>query len=260
MSVTDTFSLQLAKVFAALAILIYDYFITLHSEGRKWGIIHIVFTVSRYVPFAGSFMTSYCMHFLGIVASEGLLIARVYAFSGNKKAYRIILLSFGLAVLATSVILSAIHSDSVNPPCAFEGTRSSAFPYGLLMLFEIVLMCTTVFLRYRHYLDSPGKLVKAVYKDGLLYMFCIMLISTVNVIIIAVLPLSYSEILNLPQIVAHSVLASRILFNLQVTRDRQAISTYQGSFAMETLSTQPEFRAWSRGDDPLVGAGHPDQA
>ncbi|KAG0695077.1 hypothetical protein DFH29DRAFT_956903 [Suillus ampliporus] len=288
MSVTDTFGLQLAKYtnVAASAILIYDYFITLHSEvqwtwGRKWGIIRIVFTVSRYVPFAGSFMTSYSavktwgtqdcapfndalngIHFLGIIASEGLLIARVYAFSGNKKAYLIILLSFGLAILATSVILSAapinLNIPGAGPPCVFEGARSSALPYGLLMLFEIVLMCTTVFLRYRHYLGSHSKLVGAIYKDGLLYMFCIMLISTVNVIIIAVLPLSYSEMLNLPQIVAHSVLASRILFNLQVAKDMQVFPTYQGTFS--ALSTQPEFQAWPRGDDTLVGAGHPDQA
>ncbi|KAG1874957.1 hypothetical protein F4604DRAFT_1925111 [Suillus subluteus] len=133
MSAPDTFGLQLVKYtnVAASAILIYDYFVTLHSEvqwtwGRKWGIIRTAFTTSRYVPFAGALMTSYSaikiwgtqdcipfndavngIHFLGIIASEVLLIARVYAFSGNKKAYLIILVSFGLAVLVTSVILSA---------------------------------------------------------------------------------------------------------------------------------------------------------
>ncbi|KIK40488.1 hypothetical protein CY34DRAFT_13699 [Suillus luteus UH-Slu-Lm8-n1] len=141
MPVPGTFGLQLAKYanVAALAILIYDYFITLHSEvewtlGRKWGIIRTAFTISRYVPFAGALMTSYSavktwgtqdasttlicacapfndavngIHFLGIIASEGLLITRVYAFSGNKKAYLIVLLSFGLAILVTSVLLSA---------------------------------------------------------------------------------------------------------------------------------------------------------
>ncbi|KAG2351524.1 hypothetical protein BDR07DRAFT_1443676 [Suillus spraguei] len=97
MSTPDTFGLQLVKYVnvAALAILIYDYFVTLHSEvqwawGRKWGVVRITFIVSRYVPFAGAFMTLYsalktwgtqdCMpfndgtngiHFLGIVASEG---------------------------------------------------------------------------------------------------------------------------------------------------------------------------------------------
>ncbi|KAG1879999.1 hypothetical protein F4604DRAFT_1749663 [Suillus subluteus] len=223
---SDTFGLQLAKYtnVAASTILIYDYFVTSHSEvqwawGRKWGIIRTTFTVSRYAPFAGALMTSYSavktwgtqdcapfndavngVHFLGIIASEGLLIARVYAFSGNKKVYLIALLSFGLAILVAAVILSAapinFNITGAGPPCVFEGARSSALPYGLLMFFEIVLMFTTAFLRYRHYFDFHNKLIRSVYRDGLFYMFCITMISTVNVIVIAVLPLSYSEMLN----------------------------------------------------------------
>ncbi|KAG2065279.1 hypothetical protein BDR04DRAFT_1108733 [Suillus decipiens] len=269
MSVQDSIGLQLAKCtnVAALAILVYDYFITLHSEvqwiwGRKWGIIRTAFTISRYAPIAGALMTSYSafktwgmqnctpfndalngIHFLGFIASEGLLICRVYAFSGKQKAYLIILLSFGLVILVTSVILSAAPinfsiSGPVPPPCMFEGTRRSALPYALLTFFEIVLMCTTVFLRYRHYLGSHTALVKSIYRDGLLYMFCIMMISTGNVIVTAVLPLSYHEMLNIPQIVTHSVLASRILFNLQANRE-----TYQFTNSIELLSRPHEFRA-----------------
>ncbi|KAG2358404.1 hypothetical protein BDR07DRAFT_284361 [Suillus spraguei] len=283
MSVSDPFGLQLAKYsnVAALSVLIYDYFVTVHSEvqwtwGRKWGIIRTAFTISRYAPFAGVLMTSYSavkawgaqdcspfndavngIHFLGIIASEGLLICRVYAFSGNKKAYLIILLSFGLVILVTSVILSAAPinfniSGPVAPPCVLEGARSSAFPYGLLMFFEIVIMSTTVFLRYQHYLGSHTALVKTIYRDGLLYMFCIMMISTVNVIVIAVLPLSYSEMLNTPQIVTHSVLASRILFNLQASKE-----TSQSVDSMELLSCSHEFQARSGGS---VIAGQPDEA
>jgi hypothetical protein len=148
MSAQDNFGLQLAKYtnVAASAILIYDYFITLRSEvqwtwGRKWGIIRTTFTISRYTPFAGALMTSYSavkiwgtqdcapfndavngIHFLGIIASEVLLIARVYAFSGRKKAYLITLLCFGLAILVTSVILSAAPIN-LNIPGPGEVSR-----------------------------------------------------------------------------------------------------------------------------------------
>lgn len=273
MSVPNTFGLQLAKYtnVAASAILIYDYFITLHSEvewtlGRKWGIIRTAFTISRYIPFAGALMTSYSavktwgtqdcapfndavngIHFLGIIASEGLLISRVYAFSGNKSAYLIVLLSFGLAILVTSVILSAapinLGIPEVAPPCVLEGARSSTLPYGLLMFFEIVLMSTTAFLRYRHYLGSHSTLVQSIYRDGLFYMFCITVISTINVLVIAVLPLSYSEMLNTPQIVAHSVLASRILFNLQASWAQPLLLVHQSTTLVE------EFRARSGGSE-----------
>ncbi|KAG2369109.1 hypothetical protein BDR07DRAFT_1477424 [Suillus spraguei] len=281
MTIPVTFGLQFAKYtnVAASAILIYDYFIILHSEvqwtwGRRWGIIRIAFTISRYVPFAAAIETwgtRDCIpfndavngiHFLGIIAAEGLLIFRVYAFSGNKKAYLIILLSFGLAILVTSVILSAAPIDlnipgSVTPPCAFVGALilSSALPYGLLMFLEIgeatvdskflapVLVCTTAILRYRQYLGSHSALVKSIYRDGLLYMFCIMMISTVNMIVIVVLPLSYSEILYTPQIVAHSVLASRILFNLQESMEKPLLLIDQSTTSMELLSCPHEFNA-----------------
>ncbi|KAG1788476.1 uncharacterized protein HD556DRAFT_1447874 [Suillus plorans] len=186
MLVSDTFGLQLAKYtnIAGLTILIYDYFVTLHSEvqwtwGRKWGITRTVFTFSRYGPFACALMTSYS----------------------------------ALKTWGTQDCVP--FNDALNgPPCVFEGAHSSALPYALLLFFEIVLMSTTAFLRYRHYLGSH-------------------MISTINVIIIAVLPLSYSEMLNTPQIVAHSVLASRILFNLQESMEQPLIPTYRSAATIE---------------------------
>ncbi|KAG2143123.1 hypothetical protein BD769DRAFT_1750424 [Suillus cothurnatus] len=278
MSAQDNFGLQLAKYtnVAASAILIYDYFITLRSEvqwtwGRKWGIIRTTFTISRYTPFAGALMTSYSavkiwgtqdastlficacapfndavngIHFLGIIASEGS--------TPSPAEKRPILLFFSaLAILVAqarsqgSLPSLSIHLLSVAPPCVLEGARSSALPYALLMLFEIALISTTVFLRYRYYLGSHGALVECIYRDGLVYMFCITIISTLNVIVIAVLPLSYSEMLNTPQIVAHSVLASRILFNLQVSMEQPLLLTYQSTTSMELLSRPHEFQALS---------------
>ncbi|KAG1887399.1 uncharacterized protein F5891DRAFT_259529 [Suillus fuscotomentosus] len=290
MSVSNTFGLQLAKYtnVAASALLIYDYFITSHSEvqwtwGRKWGIIRITFTLSRYVPFAGAFMTSYSavktwgtqdcapfndavngLHFVGIIASEGLLIARVHAFSGNKKANLIVLLSFGLTIMVTCVVLSAapIHfsNPEAGPPCTLEGARSSAFGYGLLMIFEIVLMLITVFVKYRHYFGFHNTLIRSVYGDGLLYMSCITMVSTLNVIVISVFPLSYSEMLNVPQIVVHSVLASRILFSLQANREQSVIPTYLSTNAPEMQSLPDGFQAWYEGRETFTDAGQLDQA
>ncbi|KAG1907229.1 uncharacterized protein F5891DRAFT_1000627 [Suillus fuscotomentosus] len=183
------------------------------------------------------------LHFLSIIAAEVLLIFRVYAFSGKKKAYLISILLFGSAILVASVVISAapinwripggesqgsLLSLSIHPlsgsPCVMEGAHSSALPYALLMFFEIVLMSTTAFLRYRHYLGSHSALMKSVYRDGLLYMLCITSIEAI---------LSYSETLNTPQIVAHSVLASRILFNLQESMAQPLIPTYRSATSIE---------------------------
>ncbi|KAG1830435.1 hypothetical protein EV424DRAFT_292793 [Suillus variegatus] len=282
MSVPDTFSLQLAKytngkvrlmttfivihdstLVAALAVLAYDYFVTLHSEvqwssGRKWGIVRTTFMVSRYVPFAGAIMTSYTaiktwgtqncmpfnnatngMHFLGIIASEGLLIARIYGFSGNNNTCLIILLCFASIILVMAVIISAAPIDwnmAGSPPCAFEGSRHSALPYGLLAFLEIVLMSTTAYLRYRHYLGSHSTLMRSIYRDGLLYMFCIIMISSANIVI-------------------HSVLASRILFNLPVNK-APVFPTYQSTPSTEMLSCPHEFDAMSEGGQTVCDVDH----
>lgn len=283
MSDSDSFGLQLAKYTnaAALAILVYDYFVTLHSEvqwtcGRKWGIVRTTFTVSRYVPFAGAVMTLYSavktwgtqnclpfndavsgMHFLGIIASEGLLIARIYGFSGNNNTCLIVLLSFSSVILAMAVILSAapmnLGISRVSPPCVLEGARSSALPYGLLLFFEIVLMSITAFLRYRYYLGSHSTLMRSIYRDGLLYMFCIMMVSAANVLVIAALPPSFSDMLIIPQIVVHSVLASRILFSLPVNKV-PVFPTYRSTPSTEMLSCTHEIDAMSGDGETVSGA------
>ncbi|KAG2059303.1 hypothetical protein BDR06DRAFT_949323 [Suillus hirtellus] len=85
------------------------------------------------------------------------------------------------------------------------------------------------------------------------------LISMFNVMIIAVLPLSYNEMLNAPQIVAHSVLASRILFNLQVSAERPLWLDDRSAISMESLSISRihRFKAQPGGSET---ASQPDEA
>lgn len=199
------------------------------------------------------------IHFLGIVASEGLLIARIYGFSGNNNTCLIALLSLGSAILVTAVVLSAapinLDISSASPPCVLEGHRSSALAYGLLAFFEIVLMSTTALLRYRYYLGSHSTLIRIIYRDGLFYIICIMMISTANVLVIAVMPLTYSDMLEVPQVVAHSVLASRILFNLP-TKNVPVFPTYQSTTSTEMLSRPHELDAMSGCGETAGGADH----
>jgi hypothetical protein len=66
-TVSQLAGLQTSKYFniAGMAILIFDYAITLEDEGRwvwgrNWDVTRLVFTVSRYLPFAGAGLTAYC--------------------------------------------------------------------------------------------------------------------------------------------------------------------------------------------------------
>lgn len=102
-----------------------------------------------------------------------------------------------------------------------EHANIVSIAYGLLMIYQLVLMSLTLHKRFNFYRQESTPLVVTVYRDGVIYMLCIVLASMVNCIGIAVLPSPYTFIFYGPQSVAHSVLASRILFNLRATHESQ---------------------------------------
>ncbi|OAX33057.1 hypothetical protein K503DRAFT_556784 [Rhizopogon vinicolor AM-OR11-026] len=246
-TVADVLVLQIVKYtnVAAAGLLIFDYCITFGDEvlwtiGRRWGIPSFVFIMSRYAPFIGAAMTAYagvksrqgenCIpfnnisnaaHFVGIIGSEVLLLLRTYIFWECSKKFLVVMVPFSVlfsimaVVFGTAPIPFGIPGSS--PACILEGSRSSTLPYGVLLLYELVLMALTLFKRYHHFKNFRSSVIQALYHDGILYMICITLITTTNVVIDAALPAVYSDLLNTPQVVIHSVLASRILFNLRNT-------------------------------------------
>ncbi|KAG2057405.1 hypothetical protein BDR06DRAFT_1005047 [Suillus hirtellus] len=124
MSVPDSFGLQLAKYtnVAGLTILIYDYFVTLHSEiqwtwGRKWGITRTVFMFSRYGFFACALMTSYsavktwgtqdCAPFndvLSVISTINVIVTAVLPLSYSETLNT-------LQIVAHSILASRILSN-----------------------------------------------------------------------------------------------------------------------------------------------------
>ncbi|KAJ8582298.1 hypothetical protein M405DRAFT_800474 [Rhizopogon salebrosus TDB-379] len=85
---TASTGLQTAQYFTvgAMAVAIYDYCLTIAPEvqliwGRRWNVIRITFTLTRYLTFIGAAMTTY-----------GLLIFRTFAFWQQSKKVLIWLL------------------------------------------------------------------------------------------------------------------------------------------------------------------------
>ncbi|KAG1730785.1 hypothetical protein EDB19DRAFT_1912822 [Suillus lakei] len=156
---------------AGLGVLIFDYFLTVEPEVRwtwdgRWNVARVLFLISRYMAFVAAGMTAYaaiatrdnedCSHFsaasnaihiISIVAAEGLLIIRTYAFWKQSKRLLAILLvlaaiSIACAVSITQVVgnLMAAPVDPSAPPtsnCTFEAGRSSAIQYGFLVAYEL---------------------------------------------------------------------------------------------------------------------------
>ncbi|KAG1865854.1 hypothetical protein DFJ58DRAFT_770542 [Suillus subalutaceus] len=233
---------------ASIAVLLFDFIITFDSEvrwtwGREWGITRIIFIVSRYLPFVGLAMTVYYsvgsthggipnhgtstdvydgVRWLGIAASELLLVLRTYVVWGCDKRFLILTLTFTTVVSVVVLVISDVSaSESGDSTGVFEGGRNSSIVYGLLMLVELVLMALTLYKRCKSFRLEGSPLVITLYRDGVVYILCITLVSMANCISIILLPPSYTGLLAGPQLVTHSVLASRILFNLRAMSDLQ---------------------------------------
>lgn len=249
LSVSDLAKLQTSKYvnLGSLAILVFDYCITFSEEVqwtwfRSWDVTRVMFVISRYLPFAGVGMTAYdalrasnqcastlegnIIHIIGIVAAEGLLIIRTWAFWQKSKR-----LLIGLLVYSALTITAAIAADlsptmllpGEEPPlntCYFESTRNGAVVYIFLAIFESVILFLTIYKRVHDYRDFRSGIVATLYYDGILYMLCILTITVANVIIGAALASAYSNLFDTLQLVSHSVLASRILFRLRNNNER----------------------------------------
>jgi len=59
------------------------------------------------------------------------------------------------------------------------------------------------------------------YWDGIVYVLCILAMTLANIIVIGFLPSEYAESINTLQAVLHSVLSSRLLFNLRAIVQRR---------------------------------------
>ncbi|KAH7911392.1 hypothetical protein BJ138DRAFT_930152 [Hygrophoropsis aurantiaca] len=256
--------LQTSRYFtvAGSAILVFDYCITFNSEvrwvwGRTWDLTRIMFTISRYVAFVATLMTLYaaveprvgenCIpfghastatHLISIISAEALLIMRTYAFWHGERKVLYGLLMLGAACVLGSVCISAFVNPGQtpnalpsSPGCIFESSRSSAYQYIFLVLFETALLGLTLYKRFVHYRGSTSSMIATLYRDGVQYISCIILLSIINIIVDAIVPIGYSNVMDAPQIVTHSVLASRILFSLR----RNHANTVQQDFTTTTF-------------------------
>ncbi|KAG8221756.1 hypothetical protein J3R82DRAFT_2057 [Butyriboletus roseoflavus] len=229
---------------AGMAILIFDYAITLEDEarwvwGHAWDVTRFVFTVSRYIPFAGAGMTAYValrsnsdscgpssgqssliIHVLGIIAAEVLLVLRTYAFwQGDKRVlyglFAYAGVTIGAAVGIAVVPQQLIPGAQAPPGCYLTAGRNGTFVYLFLMFFEMVILFLMVYKYIRSYREVRSSIVTTIYRDGMFYIACIILVTFTNTVVDGALPFQFSDLLETAQITLHSVLASRILFNLR---------------------------------------------
>ncbi|OAX43652.1 hypothetical protein K503DRAFT_862144 [Rhizopogon vinicolor AM-OR11-026] len=212
---------------ASAVALLFDFCITFDSEvrwtwGRKWGITRISFVISRYLPLVGvTLMTRYAVeathggianyamltpvsdsceyiHFLGAFAAEVLLLVRIYVFWGCDKRFLVVISVFSMATAIAMLTIAGIDkignsTDSTHR--VLEVDKNASIIYGLLVLFELVLLSLTLYKRFKTHRLENSPIVVTIYRDGVIYMLCITLVSMVNCIVIFALPSSYTALL-----------------------------------------------------------------
>ncbi|KAG6374877.1 hypothetical protein JVT61DRAFT_3606 [Boletus reticuloceps] len=250
---------------AAVAVFAFDYCLTFSSEieyvwGTKWEVSRIVFTLSRYLPFISSSLTCYdalvndrcggfilaldAMYSASVIFAEGILILRTYALWGRSKRILFLLLFLAVAFIAGAEVTSLkfkiiLPGDSTSSyqfypsMCAYRSSRNAAFQYAFLVAYEIILQSMSSWRKFRTYRALRSRTLNTLYWDGIMYMWWIILLSGGNMAVMAAAPIPYIPALDTAQVAIHSVLASRIFFNLREC-DKQ-IHSFTDEFSLDTL-------------------------
>lgn len=263
--------LQVVKYFkmVGLTVLVFDYCIELETEinltwGRKWNFIRILFAVARYMPFVdvpvdliytlgptspqlclSLYQVSSWINIIGTVAAESLLLVRTYTLWGRNKVLFVALLLLALGCIAGSGVVGASAVSLFkyqDPPLITSGCYQTqriaiyAINYALLALFEMVILSLNVFQAWRHRRRQGSRLVMHLYWDGIIYVLCILAMTMANIVVIGFLPSEYAESIDTLQAVFHSVLSSRLLFNLRAIIQRRHEQTIVSVMEMDFQS------------------------
>ncbi|KAJ8589988.1 hypothetical protein M405DRAFT_184294 [Rhizopogon salebrosus TDB-379] len=114
-----------------------------------------------------------------------------------------------------------------HPPLGTSGcyhthrVEISAFDFALLCFYEMVILSLSIFQVWHHRRGPGSNLLIRLYWDGIIYVVCILAMSTANIVVIVALSTEYAESARTLQAVLHSVLSSRLLFNLRTIVQHQ---------------------------------------
>jgi len=285
--VTDLSRLQFSKFLnvAALAAFAFDYCLTFpleveHVWGTKWEVTRIVFTLSRYLPFLASSLACYdvlvnnrcgvlivildALYTACVILAESILILRTYALWGRNKKVLVFLLVLGGAFIAGAEVTS-LKIDLTLPgdftsfykfapsACVYRSSRSTAFQYGFLAMYEIILQCMNSWRKFRTYRGFQSRALNTLYCDGIIYMSWIILLSAVKLTVMVVAPVTFIPALDTAQVAIHSVLACRIFFNLRQCNKQMYSVVEEVSLATMRYRARPLVNTLARTEPVVVG-------
>lgn len=266
---------------ASLALLAYDYLLTFHLEVdlvwfSPWSYTKVLFLLMRYVPISNiyfflciqlfpnvdaeacstSLLASTWLLMSGIIFAEAVLAIRTWAVWRRDRiigAGLIVVLIGGSA--AASVDASSFSKSLIFTPPPYHqyrGCLSSAPGTSLLPAFIALAIMDAVVLgfmmisAFRAYKScSTTELSNVIHRDAIAFYVYLLLCSTLSVMTARLFPTTLATLFCPLQSAAHSILTSRIVFNIRnagAKGNGTSIGLHSNygememEFAMETLS------------------------
>ncbi|KAF6761320.1 hypothetical protein DFP72DRAFT_880722 [Ephemerocybe angulata] len=167
---------------------------------------------------------------MAVLSAEVILYMRVYALSGMNKrlmAYLAIqyLILHGFALRFTTKILVSVRfepSPIPNLPCIpiYIDRSAAGIVFCLSLASTIAIMAIMVYISRRQYRDFESSLISLFFRDGVLYFICLSTLTCANIVSSNVAPPPYKFITLEPQVLSHSILATRMLMHLRGWAER----------------------------------------
>jgi len=245
----------------AVTLLVYDTLLTLGDEilyiwRVKWTFIKCVYIASKYLAFVDGVLmllflfdtnldhvtcftlysaTTYVI-IAGIVLAEIILLMRTCALWGLSRYILWYLILIDLAAVTVSVVKlrSSFHGNKLEfvpspiptiRPCfpVFQDTvvDNIYVDFICVMAIELNVLILTFWRGFLHWKRSTNPLIYVFYRDGVVYLVCLVAISATNVVFFLTQNTNfYWNVMLEPQRIVHAILAAHMIINVRRLGDR----------------------------------------
>ncbi|CAA7267475.1 unnamed protein product [Cyclocybe aegerita] len=256
----------------SFAVLFFDSLLTLNRElvtiwQSKWNYTKFMYLLTRYSTFveagvviyqlsipgdwyrdcALAFKTNAMLFVFGLGTGEIIMTIRTWAVWGKNPVLRWFLPIFYLLVWAggfgvTGYFLSTLEFEP-NPRTPYIGCYATyASPiifisWVLLLVYDTVMFVLMVIPAWRAYrMGGSSRLIRVVYRDGLMYYLYLFGFSLVNIIVILTAPGDLFLVISLLSRVFHAILACRVVLHI-AENARPVLDSQQSNSRSDTTAS-----------------------
>ncbi|PFH51270.1 hypothetical protein AMATHDRAFT_59257 [Amanita thiersii Skay4041] len=236
---------------AAMVLLIFDISLTFSLEVKyvwqsHWSIIKVMYLIMRYVPFftmtcvilidvpgrspeTCSKLMDLCCYgvLIAIFAAEAILTLRLWAIYLRNRRVGVLLFVayFGMMITIFIVVpqlLDLVKFASLSSPngqiCYIASADKKLvffwFVWAGYDAFQCTLLAYKAYKAFKH--GGRSRLVKLLYRDGILYYIFMMVMSMLCMVLALLLPVEYLRLTAEPTHIIHTALTARIVLHVRL--------------------------------------------